>query len=113
MTDFNEVRNEAIKDGATLAKACPETIKAFGTLLGITTKDGALSFKTKELIAFALGIAEHCEGCLAHHAHNLVKAGATREEVVEAIGVAIAMGGGPSTVYGALALKAFDTAKAG
>ncbi|OGF11630.1 MAG: hypothetical protein A3K15_04750 [Candidatus Edwardsbacteria bacterium GWE2_54_12] len=107
------MRSEALKDGGTLAKAAPETIRAFSALLQTTTKDGALSHKTKELIAFALGIASHCEGCLAHHAHALVKAGATREEVVEAIGVAISMGGGPSSVYGALALKAYDTSAQG
>ncbi|MCL4127376.1 UNVERIFIED_CONTAM: hypothetical protein GTU68_022583 [Idotea baltica] len=72
------------------------------------TADGALTTKVKELIAFAIAITVRCDGCLAHHAQAVLKAGATRQEVAEMIGVAILMGGGPSSVYGAEALRAYD-----
>jgi len=70
--------------------------------------DGALDNKTKELIALAIGVTVRCDGCVAHHAMACLDKGATREEIVEAIAVAIHMGGGPSMVYGAEALEAYD-----
>ncbi len=73
-----------------------------------TYADGSLSRKTKELIALAIGVTARCDGCIAHHSKACHAKGATREEVVEAIGVAIQMGGGPAMVYGADALRAFD-----
>ena len=74
------------------------------------TAEGALSVKTKELIAFAIAISVRCDGCIAHHSQAVLKAGASRQEVSEMIGVAILMGGGPASIYGAEALRAFDQA---
>ena len=74
----------------------------------LQTSDGALSTKAKELIAFAIAITVRCDGCFAHHAQAVLKAGATREEVAEMIGVVILIGGGPSTVYGVEAMRTFD-----
>lgn len=93
---------------ADLAELIPETTSAFGRLVMTGTDSGTLSVKTKELIAFAIAIAVRCDGCMAHHSQAVLKAGATREEVAEMIGVAIVMGGGPSSVYGAEALRAYD-----
>jgi AhpD family alkylhydroperoxidase len=86
----------------------PETMKAYGALGRAAQAQGALDPKTKELIALALGVATHCEGCLAYHARNAHKLGASRQEVAEALAVAIQMGGGPNVNYAADALRAFD-----
>ena len=91
-----------------LAADAPETMKAFGGLAGSVMKDGALDKKTKELMAISISICIRCEGCIAYHVSNAIKAGATRGEIVETITVAVEMGGGPSTVYGSKALAAFD-----
>lgn len=91
-----------------LAAGAPDTMKAFGGLAASVMKDGALDKKTKELMAVSISICIRCEGCIAYHTQNAIKAGATREEMVETIGVAVEMGGGPSTVYGSKALEAFD-----
>ena len=91
-----------------LAAASPETMRAFGALAASATKDGALDKKTKELMAVAISICIRCEGCIAYHVNNIVKLGAERSEIIETINLAIEMGGGPSTVYGAKALEAFD-----
>ena len=64
--------------------------------------------KTKELIALAIGIAGRCDGCIGFHTKAAIQQGATRQEVLETIDVAVYMGGGPSYVYGAQALEAFD-----
>lgn len=91
-----------------LAKAGPGPMRAFRQLAEEAMKPGALEAKTKELMALAISIAVRCEGCIVYHAQAAHKLGASREEVVETIGVAIEMGGGQSTVYGGEALEAYD-----
>ena len=86
----------------------PDTMKGFSALAQAATRDGALDKKTKELIALAVGVAAHCDGCIGFHAEALVKLGATREEVEEALGMTIYMGGGPSLMYAADAISAFE-----
>ena len=92
---------------AALRGDLPDVMKGFGQLSKASMASGALSEKTKELIALALGVAAHCEGCLGFHTKALVKLGATRAEVEEALAVAIYMGGGPSLMYSASAMTAF------
>ncbi|WP_256808182.1 carboxymuconolactone decarboxylase family protein [Bradyrhizobium sp. Bra64] len=86
----------------------PNTMKGFSALAHAATHDGALDKKTKELIALALGVAAHCDGCIGFHTEALVKLGATRQEVEEALGMAIYMGGGPSLMYAADAIAAYE-----
>ncbi len=91
-----------------LGKEIPGTMAAFGQLHKAAAAQGALSPKEKELIALGIAIALRCDGCIAYHVHDAIKAGATREEMVETIGVAILMGGGPSLMYGAETLEAIE-----
>jgi AhpD family alkylhydroperoxidase len=73
-----------------------------------TMTDGALSARHKELIALALAVAEHCEGCIAYQARGAAHRGATEAEVAEALGVTILLGGGPAaSEYAPRALEAF------
>ena len=81
---------------------------AVAALTLAATADGALDKKTKELIALAIGIATRCDGCIGFHAKALVHLGATREEIEEVCGMSVYMGGGPSFMYAADALRAFD-----
>ena len=92
----------------TLRKDMPETMAGFSAMAQAAGKDGALDRKTKELIALAIGIATRCDGCIGFHAEALVRLGATRAEVEECLGMAIYMGGGPSLMYAADALMAFE-----
>ena len=71
-------------------------------------KPNALDVKTKELLALAIGVAVRCDGCIGFHAKAAIKAGASREEVLETLSMAIYMGAGPSMIYAAEALRAFD-----
>ena len=86
----------------------PDTMKGFSALAQAATRDGALDKKTKELMALALGVAAHCDGCIGFHAEALVKLGASREEVEETLGMAVYMGGGPSLMYAADAIAAYE-----
>jgi len=89
-------------------KGIPDTMQGFSAMAQAATKDGALSKKTKEFIALAIGVAVRCDGCIGFHAEALVKLGATREEVEEVLGMAVYMGGGPSLMYAADAIAAFE-----
>ncbi|MEI8395078.1 MAG: carboxymuconolactone decarboxylase family protein [Rhodospirillaceae bacterium] len=89
-------------------KGSPEAWAGFGALAKGATAPGALNSLAKELIALALGIAARCDGCLAFHAKEVVQLGGTRAEVLEVVAMAVYMGGGPSAIYGAQALEAFD-----
>jgi len=89
-------------------KANPATMAGFAGLHKAASKPGALDTRTKELMALAIGICVRCNGCIAFHIHDALGAGATREEVLETIGVAVLMGGGPSMVYGVEALEALE-----
>ena len=92
----------------TLRKDISDVTTGFSQLAQAATKDGALSKKTKELIALCLGVAAHCDGCIGFHAKALVDLGATKEEVEEALGMAVYMGGGPSYMFAADAIQAFE-----
>ncbi|MEO9571877.1 MAG: carboxymuconolactone decarboxylase family protein [Polaribacter sp.] len=84
----------------------PDTMLPFGDLHQNTMAAGALSSKVKELIALGIAITIRCEGCIVYHVHDAIQAGATKKEIMETIGVAILMGGGPSVVYGTEAMEA-------
>ena len=89
-----------------LRRAIPDVYAGFAELSKAAFADGALPSKTKELIALAIGVVEGCDGCIASHAQAAARAGATRQEAAEAIGVTFLMHGGPATIYGA---RAYDT----
>ena len=91
-----------------LRKDIPDTLQGFSAMAQAATRDGALDKKTKELIALALGVAAHCDACIGFHSEALVKLGATRQEVEEALGMAVYMGGGPSLMYAAEAISAYE-----
>jgi AhpD family alkylhydroperoxidase len=107
-TQFQDTFRKTMGRMQDLGSAIPGVMQGFQALHEAATADGALTSKTKKLIALALAVAARCEGCVAVHARELVKLGATRAEVAETLGVAIQMGGGPSTMWATEALAAFD-----
>jgi AhpD family alkylhydroperoxidase len=105
---YRQITRSVSTSLAKLRADTPDVMKGFNALAEAATRDGALARKTKELIALALGVAGHCDACLGFHLQTLIKLGATRAEVEEALGVAVYMGGGPSLMYAADALAAFE-----
>jgi len=91
-----------------LSTELPGPISGFSKLHREALTEGALSTKVKELMALAISITAMCEGCISYHVHDALRAGATRQEVLETIGVAVLMGGGPSLINGLDALDALD-----
>lgn len=106
--DYAERIAEIDAYAVELRKLIPETVTAFGGLSKAAQTAGSLDKKTKELLALAISVAIRCEGCVAYHARGAHRAGASRQEIAETLGVAIQMGGGPSMNHAADALRAFD-----
>ncbi len=107
-TDYVEYHKHLEQRLTQLGRELPGPLTGFARLHKKAVEEGVLSAKTKELMALAIGVAVRCDGCIAYHVHDAVKAGATRAELLESIGVAILMGGGPASMYGAHALDAIE-----
>jgi len=94
---------------APFRKSQAEAMQGFGQLAKAAMAEGAVSEKHKELTALAIGVTQHCSGCIGFHVKALHRLGCTREELEETLAVCVYMGGGPALMYAAEALKAWDT----
>ena len=103
--------NSATKYGKELREGNPDAMKNFSAFSRAVFVPGALDTKTKELICLGIAVANRCDECIAFHTRASLKAGATREEIIEALGVAILMGGGPSYAYSTHVLEAIEEFK--
>ena len=109
MENYPELRSAIGKRLTSLVKEIPETMTGFSQMNNAANTPGALSVKTKELIAMAIAVAARCDGCLAFHGKALVEQEVTRQELLETLQVAIYMGGGPSLTYAAKAVEAYES----
>ncbi len=91
-----------------LNRTIPDTAKGFGALSKAAKEGGVLDAKNKEFVALGIAIATRCEPCIGFHIEALAKAGGTRDELADVLGMCIQMGGGPSLMYAAKALAAWD-----
>ena len=107
-TRWTDSHTKMKDDLRNLHAALPEVARSFGGLGKAVKAEGALDLKVKELIAVGIAVADRCEPCILFHVEALMKAGATREELAEALGMAVQMGGGPSLMYSAKALSIWD-----
>ena len=110
MTEHNhhqQVLDDLNPQHRALRKVIPDVYRGFAEMSNGALTSGALDKKFKELIAMAIGVVAGCDGCIASHAQGAARAGASKEEAAEAIGVSILMHGGPATIYGARAYTAF------
>jgi AhpD family alkylhydroperoxidase len=107
MGHFHDVAADLREPTRELRKAIPDTWAGFTAMHKSAMADGALPSRIKELMALVVGVVEHCDGCVAYHARAAAAAGATEEEVAEALGVALLMNGGPASVWAPRALAAY------
>jgi AhpD family alkylhydroperoxidase len=105
---YTEITAEINRGILKLREAQPDAMAGFSAMAKGAMKAGALSELHKELIALAIGVAGHCEGCIGFHAKALARLKAPRDQVMEALTVAVYMGGGPSLMYAAEAVHAFE-----
>ena len=106
--DYQEIVENLNGSIGRLNKDLPDVMRGYKTMSAAAKKPGALDVKTKELIAIAISVANRCDGCIASHTDAAKKYGVNRKELLETLGIAIYMGGGPSIVYAAQVLDAFD-----
>jgi AhpD family alkylhydroperoxidase len=104
---YTQVVDDLKEPTRTLRQAIPAVWAGFGELHKEAVADGALPARIKELIALTIAVVKHCDGCIAYHAKAAAHRGATPEEVAEALGVALLMDGGTSSVYGPRAWDAY------
>lgn len=106
--DYKDITKDVSKYVAEINKLQPDVMKGFSAMSSSASADGELSKKTKEFIALAIGITQHCDACIGFHVKTLKRLGTTREELSEVLGMCIYMGGGPALMYAADALRAYD-----
>ncbi|WP_050928039.1 carboxymuconolactone decarboxylase family protein [Aestuariivita boseongensis] len=107
-TSYPALTDAISRQVGQLRQGIPATMKGFAALAQGATQSAALDEKTKELIAMGIAIALRCDGCIGFHTRTLIKLGTTRAEFQEILGVAVYMGGGPSLMYAAQALDAWE-----
>lgn len=108
MKNYTEFYKETVKAMGEYGKGSPKAMGAFMKLHHEGSSNGALDSKYKELIALGISIHIKCEGCIVYHLHDALKAGATREEIIETINTTVALGGGPAVIYGSKAFAALN-----
>jgi len=96
--DWPALAGELSAELRNLRGGAVDVMKGFSAIARSALAPGALDVKTKELIALAISVATRCDDCIAFHSKAAVEHGATREEVLETLGMAIYMGGGPSLI---------------
>jgi AhpD family alkylhydroperoxidase len=105
---FVQITGDLSKGLKALHAEIPDTMKGFSSMAKEAMKEGALSALQKELIALAIGVSARCDGCIGFHVKALVRLGMTREQLMETLGICTYMGGGPSLMYAAEAVRAYD-----
>jgi AhpD family alkylhydroperoxidase len=113
MKNWPEMTKELSAQLRDLRGGAPEVMKGFSAIAQEALAPKALDGKTKELIALGIGVAVRCDDCIAFHTKAAIEQGASRDEIAEALAMAIYMGAGPSVMYASHALDAFDQFVAG
>jgi len=108
MLDWNEYQKQIGAQLSQFMKLTPDSVRGYQTLSAANAKDSKLGAKVRELISLAVAVTTHCDGCITVHTDNALKAGASREEIAEALGVAMAMNAGATLIYSLRTLDAVD-----
>lgn len=112
MLDWTDYRKSLMMRVGELGQLSPDTLKGYQTLSGAGNKTACLDAKTRELIALAVAVTTRCDGCITVHVAEALKQGASKEEVAEALGVAVALNAGAAMVYSARVLDALASTQA-
>ncbi len=107
MLDWNQYQQELGVRIKELSGLSPDTVRGYATLGNAGQKTNHLGEKTRQLISLAVAVTTHCDGCIVFHTDAAIKAGATKEEIAEALGVAVAMNAGAALIYSSRVLDAY------
>jgi AhpD family alkylhydroperoxidase len=107
MLDWNEYQKQLMSGIGAIGQLSPDTVRGYQTLSAANQKAGHLDEKTRQLISLAVAVTTRCDGCITVHTSAAIKAGASKEEIAEALGVAVAMNAGAALVYSARVMDAY------
>jgi AhpD family alkylhydroperoxidase len=107
MFDWNTYRKQLAETIGEMSKLSADTVRGYAQMSAAGTKTAHLDAKTRELIALAVAVTRQCDGCITVHTDAAVKQGASREEIMEALGVAITVNAGAALVYSARVMDAY------
>lgn len=108
MQDWNGYRTSLLERVGDFAKQSPDVMRGMAALDNAAAKTGNLEPKIHELISLAVAVTTRCDGCIAVHTKKAAEAGASLEEVSEALGVAIAMNAGAALTYSARVVETYQ-----
>ncbi|MDB5366156.1 MAG: alkylhydroperoxidase AhpD core [Rhodospirillales bacterium] len=108
MLDWNGYRTQLAAGVKEVGQLSPDTVRGYMALSAAGQKTDLLGAKVRELIALAVAVTTRCDGCITVHTEAAIKHGATKEEIAEALGVAIALNAGTALVYSARVMDAFN-----
>jgi AhpD family alkylhydroperoxidase len=106
--DWNNYQAELIKSLSEFGKLSPDSLKGYQTLSAANAKNSLLGEKIRQLISLAVAVTTRCDGCMTFHTDAALKAGATKQEIAEALGVAMALNAGAALIYSLRALDSVD-----
>lgn len=113
MLDWTDYRKQIAERVGEIGKLSPDLLRGYRELSAAGGKSNLLGPKVRELIAIAVGVTRQCDGCIAVHVEAALKHGATREEIAEALGVAVSINAGAALVYSARAMDVVDQPRGG
>lgn len=108
MVDWNEYRQQLVEMIGKIARLSPDIVKGYNTLSAAGAKTNQLDVKIRELIALAVAVTLRCDGCITVHTDAAIRHGASKEEIAEALGVAVSVNAGAALVYSARVMDAYD-----
>lgn len=109
MIDWNDYHSQVLHTIAEIGRTSPDIVRGYRTLTDAGKKADLLGAKTRELIAVAVAAVVQCDGCIVVHTEAALKNGATEDEIIEALGVAVAVKAGSALIYSTRVLDAMKT----
>lgn len=109
MLDWNEYQKQIAANNAQIGRISHDILKGYRALSDAGKSTNLLGGKVRELIALAVSVTRQCDGCIITHTDAAIKEGATKEEIVEALGVAVAVNAGAALIYSTRVIDAFNT----
>ncbi len=111
MLDWNEYQKQIQQHIAEIGRSNREVVKGYRELSNAGNSTNLLGGKVRELIALAVAVTRQCDGCIVTHVDAAIKQGATKEEVVEALSVAVAVNAGAALIFSSRVMDAFNAKK--
>jgi AhpD family alkylhydroperoxidase len=109
MIDWNEYQKQIQQQIAEIGRSNREIVKGYRELTNSGNATNLLGGKVRELIALAVAVSRQCDGCIITHTDAAIRHGATKEEIIEALSVAVAVNAGAALIFSSRVIDAYNT----